>query len=385
MSNSTSYLKGLNTIRFFAASFVLLSHGYQSLLKINVLEPREYAAFYRGGESVELFFTLSGFLITYLLIREIQATDNVDIKFFYFRRIIRIWPLYFLSLAGGLFLLGIVYPRLIGADYADFPIGKTVFLYLFFLPNLAASYYKVGVLFPLWSIGVEEQFYLFWAPALRALKKHLLRFILAFLLLSTAWYVYLNGFLAGHLDRQFFSFLRTMKFHNMAIGALFAHVLEFHFEWYKRSVFSRPAAQILLPALVLYHYLVGIPVIPAYALNIFFSFVYGCIFINVSSLERPVVNLEFRPLKYLGEISYGIYMYHMFVDYILRYSLPRLRLPLDSLSFSVLYMVLLMVLTIASAAFSYRFFERYFLDLRRLYGVRKKVLHSPTELQKLPL
>src|SRR5690554_4577142 len=61
--------------------------------------------FNNGGVAVTFFFVLSGFLITYLLLKEKQATQNVSIKKFYFKRVLRIWPLYFLLVFIGLFLL----------------------------------------------------------------------------------------------------------------------------------------------------------------------------------------------------------------------------------------------------------------------------------------
>ena len=102
----SSYLPGLNTIRFFAAFFVLIAHAFEALNKNGILGTHNEAFFHRGKDAVELFFTLSGFLITYLLLAEIKKTSNVDVKFFYFRRIIRIWPLYFFCLFTGLFILG---------------------------------------------------------------------------------------------------------------------------------------------------------------------------------------------------------------------------------------------------------------------------------------
>lgn len=367
MTRHPDYLRGLNTVRFFAAFFVILSHGHQSLVKLGSLQDHGYAVFDRGGAAVELFFTLSGFLITYLMLLEIRRTGTVDIGFFYFRRIIRIWPLYFLCLASGLLLLGWVFPRLTGQTYFEGSVARIACLFVLFLPNLAASYYKVGLLFPLWSIGIEEQFYLFWAPLVRRFQAHLRTFLGVFLLVSTAWYVAVNCIPTDQVDPRFISFCRTMKYHDMAAGALFAYVLHYGMGWYTRSVFSRPVVQVLAPALVLYHYLVGITVVPNYVVSLGMSFVYGIIFLNISSLEHPVFDLEMQPFKYLGEISYGLYMYHMYVDYFLRMVAARFLSRVHFLVGSIAYLVLLLALTIAVAAFSYRFFERYFLSLRRLY------------------
>ncbi len=184
--------------------------------------------------------------------------------------------------------------------------------------------------------------------------------------LTTAWWFFLNCYLAGRIDTHQLTFLGTFRFHNMAIGALFGYLLYFGLDWYKASNFSRPITQIAFLALVGYYYLIGIEVVPSFVMSIVLSFIYGCIFINVSSLERPVVNLEIQPFVYLGQISYGLYMYHPFVSYALRYLLPRLNLPLDYVAFSVLYYGLLFGITIAVSAFSYRTFEPFFFRLRKL-------------------
>ncbi len=75
-----SYLKGLNTMRFFAAFFVIISHGEISLDKLGDTRFANWSVFNRGGDAVEFFFTLSGFLITYLLQKEIARTSTVSIK-----------------------------------------------------------------------------------------------------------------------------------------------------------------------------------------------------------------------------------------------------------------------------------------------------------------
>src|SRR5436190_10849402 len=95
------YLPGLNALRFFAAFFVVISHAGISLYKLGLQDPGTLVFLNRGGDAVDFFFTLSGFLITYLLIVELNKTGTVSIKQFYLRRIYRIWPLYFLIVVAG--------------------------------------------------------------------------------------------------------------------------------------------------------------------------------------------------------------------------------------------------------------------------------------------
>src|SRR5258705_10300657 len=96
-----TYLKGLNSLRFLAAAFVIISHGQQSIAKLGFDRFSGMTLFNRGGDAVEFFYVLSGFLITYLLQGELERTGTISIKGFYMRRVFRIWPLYFLIVALG--------------------------------------------------------------------------------------------------------------------------------------------------------------------------------------------------------------------------------------------------------------------------------------------
>jgi peptidoglycan/LPS O-acetylase OafA/YrhL len=312
---------------------------------------------------VDLFFTLSGFLITYLLIREVGQTGTVSISAFYKRRVLRIWPLYFLCLICGLFILTTIVPRITGTTYVEWPIWKVLLLYVFFLPNFASSYCRLGLLAPLWSIGVEEQFYLSWAPLVKLFSRHVRELLIGAVLVTTAWHFVLNDVLAPYLDPRLCMFLQTMRFCNMAIGALFAYVLHFHMQWYSRSWMARPIGQIALLGGVLWYFLLGIPAVPPSVMEIILAFSYGCIFINVSSLEKSFVNLERQPFTYFGEISYGLYMYHLYVDYALRYLWQRFSPPVNFVVSAFAYQILLLLLGIAVAAISHRYFESYFLRL----------------------
>jgi peptidoglycan/LPS O-acetylase OafA/YrhL len=375
MAENPSYLKGLNTLRFFAAFFVIFAHGHRSLVEIKILNPSPLKVFDRGGTAVELFFTLSGFLITYLLLIEIQKTKTVDIKFFYFRRILRIWPLYFLCLAAGTFVVKMLVPRVTGQSPFHFPLWP----FLLFLPNYAAIYFKVGLLFPLWSIGIEEQFYLFWAPLVRLFRNHPLPLFLGGMILTCTAYCTVAFILAPNLQTNLLDFLLTIKFHNMMIGAVFAYIFVYHRHRYTRSILASPISQVLLFAAVLYHYLVGIWPLPEVVMSILFSFIYGCIFINLSALANPITDLERQPFIYLGEISFGLYIYHMFADYGLRLAIQHIHLHMNAIAIAAIYLTLLLMITIAIAAISHRYYEAFFLNQRKRYQPKKSTPFNPVK------
>ncbi|MDH7463676.1 acyltransferase [Chitinophagaceae bacterium 26-R-25] len=363
------YLKGLNTLRFFAAFFVIISHAQISISKMLDRTILDLPVFNRGADAVEFFFTLSGFLITYLLQKEIEQTSTVSIKKFYLRRVFRIWPLYFLIIIIGFFLLGYVYPHQTGKSFFEFPIIEGITWFVFFLPNVATSFYPTGMLYPLWSIGVEEQYYLFWAPLVKKFKKYLLPLVIVFFLVSFLWYYLVNRDIFGFSPKMS-KFLLSQKFFAMALGSLFSVVMYRFPDWYKKSIFASKGVQVLVILALAYYYLIGYPYFGGAFVHLALCVLYGLLIVNTAFLEKPVVSFEQKFLNYLGTISYGLYMYHMCVDYILRYIFSNVikfgKIPLPVAM--PLYHVLLLALTIIVASISYKYFESYFLRLKKKYA-----------------
>jgi len=360
-----SYLKGLNTLRFLAAFFVVISHGQESLFKLGYTKFKDLSVFNKGGDAVEFFYVLSGFLITFLLLREIADTGTVSIKKFYMRRVYRIWPLYFLVVAIGFILLGLVVPRLTGQRFFEFPILKGLVLFLLFLPNLATSLYSTGLLFPLRTIGVEEQYYLFWAPFVKLFRKNFTTLLLVFLVVSYIWYYLIdNGILP--LSRTWQAFLGTQKFYAMATGGVFGLILFKYSGQYKASFFAGKLFQWIIFIVIIWFYLVGFPYSWTTGFRFLMCWIYGGLILNCSILEAPVLNLEKRPFVYLGTISYGIYCCHMLVDYFLRFTIMKLGLE-KKIGLAVMmpaYHIALIGGAISVAAFSYKYYESYFLRLK---------------------
>ncbi len=96
MKNNQIYFPSLNGVRFFAAFLVIVDHLelFKSYFGFNTLWPESFSA-HLGSLGVTIFFVLSGYLITFLLLTE-NKISGIKIKNFYFRRILRIWPLYYL-------------------------------------------------------------------------------------------------------------------------------------------------------------------------------------------------------------------------------------------------------------------------------------------------
>ncbi len=122
---------GLNALRFIAAFLVVLHHG-ETIKRKYEMDNFEWLELFRnGGYAVTFFFVLSGFLITYLLLKEGERTGTVKVKNFYLKRVLRIWPLYFLLIFIGTLLLPYLF-SVFQIDYEmPYNLRQTWFYFLF--------------------------------------------------------------------------------------------------------------------------------------------------------------------------------------------------------------------------------------------------------------
>ncbi|MBD0371745.1 MAG: acyltransferase [Pyrinomonadaceae bacterium] len=371
------YFPGLNGLRFFAAMLVVFGHvellkeyhGYSNI-------ESNLAVYESGRMGVTFFFVLSGFLISYLLFAEKKTTATISIRKFYIRRVLRIWPLYFLLVILAFFVL----PRIPFFDVpklsADLPVyfRYTLPLFALFLPQLALSIYPpVPFAEPLWSIGVEEQFYLLWP----VLVKHIKRF------LALAVGIIIAGFLIKQLAFMFASQSRdaeAVKYWNyfinyfyftriecMAVGAIGAWLV---FKK-KRAVLKfiyHPATQLSVYALTIC-FLVTEAFKPVFNYTIY-SVLFCIIILNIATNPRSLIKVESRAFTFLGNISYSIYMLHEIAIKISMGLLTRVYGTTfnDASSNMALYAASI-ALTLGLAILSYLFYERKFLRLKTAFAI----------------
>lgn len=374
-NTSKVYFPGLNGLRFFAAMAVVITHiellkgsfGLVSFWKNPVI-------FELGSLGVYFFFVLSGFLITYLLLQEKELKNTVAIQKFYLRRILRIWPLYYFVLILGFFVLPNFKP--INIDYLTDNFADNFIpnlgLYTLMLPNLAfALFFAVPHIGQMWSIGVEEQFYLFW-PWLIKKSKRILRSLLgvfAFFLCIKVAYLCLP---AGIKQMTFYQplklFLAMTKMELMAIGGIGAYLLFTKNTLFLGLVFlpvSQIISLIMIPLLIF---------ITPPALQDGVHIVYSCFFLviilNVSQNPKSFLKLNSNFLNYFGNISFGIYMYHMMLIPICLLILKPI-LPNNLILQNVLIYVTVFVSTLGVAALSYRYLEKFFIKLKGRFEIVK--------------
>ena len=154
------FFPNLDGLRFFAFFAVFLAHSFYSENEAVLSSPihqqiKQWNIF--GIYGVNFFFVLSGFLITYLLMAEEDRFKKIHIPAFYMRRVLRIWPLYYAIVFVG-FVLFPIGKQLIGESPE---LQGNIWHYIFFINNYGEPP-GTAILGVLWSIAIEEQFYLFW-------------------------------------------------------------------------------------------------------------------------------------------------------------------------------------------------------------------------------
>lgn len=375
--NAIEYFPGLNGLRFIAAYLVVMHHSETIRHKYGLLNLQSYSLFRNGSTAVSFFFVLSGFLITYLLLKEYKKKKDVSIKHFYLRRVLRIWPLYFLVVILG----GLIIPFIIqkaGIPYKmPYSFGDIWYYYLFFLPFVVNLKFGHHLLEPLWSIGVEELFYLIWAPLVKYVFKYL-PFVLLAIILIKEFFLVSDVFACHPLIN---GAIAMLQFEAMAIGGLGAYFLFYSL----REISSFP----------IFNYFFQCVFIALITLRIFahtymsendFSIVYNSLFntpvfsalllyslylwliINVSLNARSLIRLDNKVFKFLGDISYGVYMYHMLVVFAIILVLKKYLINMDILPASILYYSIVSMGVLLISYLSKRFIEDQFLKLKSKFN-----------------
>jgi peptidoglycan/LPS O-acetylase OafA/YrhL len=352
------YRPELDVLRFFAFLAVFVHHAMYTFIP---------TASRAGAYGLSLFFLLSAFLITELLQREKASSGSVAIREFYIRRGLRIWPLYFAFIAFTVVLAWKVrgYQAPVGMLASFALLVGNSYIGRFGFPNNPAAY--------LWSISVEEQFYLFWPWLNRRFTRRNLGWI-AFLTLPmgslTALILWRMGASAtigiwtnSLVEFQFFGYgvllslglngkIPQISAANRTLLLLSGVAL-----WIVASRWTginTPGRQGAFGPMIGYH---------AVAL--------GCIgiFLSLYGIKEHILP---RPLVYLGKISYGLYVFHEISLEIAEWAIRHWQTWSGNEShvvYGILHVCIGLMITMMLAWASYRYFESPFLRLKEKFTV----------------
>lgn len=389
----------LDGLRAIAVLLVVLSHGSAKLLAAKT------GTTGTGGIGVGIFFVLSGYLITSLLIREHSNRGRISLRDFYVRRALRIWPLYYAVLLLYMAVLVHINARQWGGlwvsthspQYAGYE--HVWWSYLVFAQNYVSDIKHVGLgLGVYWSLAIEEQYYLAWPLILIVLTRVGWRWAVpTFLVSATALSFVLRAITAQHhlWAPSNIEWMTHTNISGLAVGSLLAWS---RFDRLQRGAPARAGggfgailawvvvAALVLSALPAQHagWAIKLPH-QGYWQPLVLSVAVAAIIDYVSGGESRWSPLRWWPMVYVGRVSYGIYLIHPLVLAVAVHVLSRKGWT---------EMGVFLLASIGMAAASYELFEKRILRLKRRFshvpsmgtetGHRSRVAYVTTSSRRTP-
>lgn len=377
------FFPNLDGFRFVAFLMVFLGHAFTNDLarlgNDQDLLSRLLILISSGELGVSAFFVLSGFLISFLLIHENESAGRIQLGKFYMRRILRIWPLYYLVL----FIAFVLYPLLKFYFGNEVPEGPDPILYTLFLSNfdviniLQTDPEQIKLMYSItWSVAIEEQFYLIWP--------------LLFLLFSRRYYPFLFltivlasfGFRFLFRDAPFYNYYHSLSVcGDMAVGGLFAY-FAYYSERFKLQFVH------LSKSLIIFCYLAGFCWLLA-AKNLIgasmlwpFARLVNILFFGFIIMEQNYSRHSFFKFSNYafvtkwGKYTYGLYLLHTIALYFMEViTLKLLHIDTkESFLWSLPNAVLVFFISLGMSYVSYHYYEKIFLKAKERYfssGVHK--------------
>ncbi|MGB8190666.1 MAG: acyltransferase [Chitinophagaceae bacterium] len=369
------FFPNLDGLRFFSFFVVFLYHTYLSFFNnAKDTNPEGYRVvkqlFQNGNLGVNFFFVLSGFLITFLLIKEKEIKGTIHVPNFYIRRILRIWPLFYLCM----FIGFIVFPIIKQAGGGTPNEIANPLYYLFFANNFDFMHTwpekpDATVLSVLWSVAVEEQFYLTWPVILKLIPyryfKYVFPGIMLFSLVFRSFYTGLNDHDFGVRYFHTFSLIG-----DMAFGGLLAYFCSFDnvFRRFVENMNRLQIAMIYLGALVVTLFREELFTANAATVvveRLVIAFFYGMIILEQSYAKRSFFKMgNFKLISKLGIYTYGLYCLHLLGFLVADVMISKAGLDKTSFGVAASASVVALIIAVIISLASYHLYEKWFLKLK---------------------
>lgn len=358
-------LPNLDALRFVAFLAVMFAHCYHAMLGFNAKNGFHdyYELMQYGVWGVNFFFVLSGFLITRLLLQETERRGRPNVYLFYARRVLRIWPLYAVVLIGA------------ALHYILLSVANTNTHWIYFL-LFAGNFHILLHGFPyspalanLWTIAVEEQFYLAVPLLIWLLRKHVWPVAVLLIIVSLwfRWYVIESK--SWDNDHLYFNTLSAMN--DLSVGVLLACVtMRFH----SKSISVNGLVQILTLAtfsgIVIWLQGVEQTSITAALDRFVVSVLFACILFQQVFISNNFFNAaSLSGFRFLGKISYGLYMYHAFAIQLVLLIFEKINVAFSGLNGLVAFPLCVLAITVLTAAVSFELVEKKILRLKNRFAV----------------
>ncbi len=369
------FFPNLDGLRFFSFFIVFLYHTYLTFFhNTSTVHPGAFKAvsflFQNGNMGVNFFFVLSGFLITYLLIKEKEFKGTIHVPNFYIRRILRIWPLFYLCVFIGFIIFPIIKQAAGGTPNE---IAKPIY-YLVFANNFDFMHTwpqkpDATVLSVLWSVAVEEQFYLTWPVILSLVPYRYYKYVfLIIMMLSLVFRSFYTGMDEHDFGVRYFHTFSLIG--DMAFGGLLAYYCSFAntFKRFATNMNRWQIAMIYLGAIVVTLFRYELFTVNKAAIvieRLVIAFFYGMIIVEQCYAERSFFKMSrFKTISKLGIYTYGLYCLHLLGFLGADVLLTKAGLNKTSIAVAIAGCTIAFVLSIVISLGSYHLNEKWFLRLK---------------------
>ena len=370
------FFPNLDGLRFICFLLVFFYHCNETLFQ-KIANPTLRGIlnflFRNGNVGVNIFFVLSGFLITFLLIKEKELKNTISLKNFYLRRVLRIWPLFYLCL----FLGFIVFPYL---KYHTVPSPFEIsnfWSYLFFAGNF--NFIKIWPHTPdalnllvLWSVAVEEQFYLVWPVILKYFSKKFYLYIFIIIILSTLLF---RSFFTSNYPVLHFHSLSVIG--DMAIGGITAYACSSATRFLNFIVNMKRVWIVVLYLVTIILVLFSDQVF-AYALPLILKrIVLGALFAFIIAEQNFARHSffkfsRFKVISILGIYTYGLYCLHFIGIVFIEKCIEKFQMNADTFFIALLAAICALLVTVFLSYTSYHLYEKWFLKLKSKFSFISK-------------
>jgi len=366
MKQQSVFFPNLDGLRFFSFFVVFLSHSFVSS-EPDIVQSAWYQVVKGSVASysamgVSFFFVLSGFLISYLLLLEKENNGGINVPYFYLRRVLRIWPVYYVIVIFGFFIFPFI-KGYMGQSAHETASLRLCATFLNNFNNIKNGVPDASCLAVLWSVAIEEQFYLVWPLLLfKTPKKYYLAVMSGVVGISTLFRML--SYKTTNIDEHTLGVIT-----DMAMGGIGAYLMIYN-QRPKRAVENLPRAFLA----VLYAIVVALMCVKdllyyntaVWILNrLLMSTVFITIILEQNFCRQSLFKVSSLGLvSRLGKYTYGLYCYHMIAILAVSTLLGKFALNHHSWQIWLLELPLSLLLSVGISYISYHYFERFFLALK---------------------
>ena len=357
LNKSKLYFPQLDSIRGMSFIAIFLYHTLRIAGKQFFLSDFIHYLFTNLPLAIDVFFILSSFLLTWLGLSEYKKRNNFSFKNYFTRRILRIWPLYFFIL----FLAFLIFPIIAGLFHFEMSLPNAWY-YVFFIANFYTVEHVFFLKF-LWTISVEEQFYLLWGLCLRFFYKKLLLIIAILMLTSILFSVYTIN---AHFGNYFNTLTYLFDFSSGGLAAILIFRKDRIIHWLGNL--SR-LGSVAFYSYLLFHFILlyflnnnttGVANDLTALISRYLFIIYIALFISEQMVNNSRTRIfeKNRFLIFTGKLSYGLYCFHGITITFTNLLLARFEISnwiLVIIYFSINYLI---------ASISYFYLETPFLKLK---------------------